>query len=312
MPPEYKNEYLDVFKNTYLDKHFDPIDLEDNLYYKQLASNACNYLSMALSTDTLESNLSHHLADNFNKNSHYWDKAIDRKYLETHIGGSQLHHNLDGSHTFSGALEALRKEFPEDSEFQNVLHMFDHLSRDLTTPSGINPFLDPDQFNAVKDYLHQTFDIPKSHINDLLNLNASELFGAVTCSAGILLEFNELNLNKLSQYVSRFSLTGFMAGNPLMLIVVTLALARICHCLWNGERIIELVEGSTRGVITAGAFLFTAAKYAANIYMGIATAAVISISLSYLHKKIFSFIKEDFDTLLHNQFPNYQSYVNRI
>lgn len=312
MPLEYNNEYLDTLSTSYIDKGIYSVDVEDNVYYKRLASDACDYLTMALSTPILESNLSNHLAANFNKNSHYWDKAIDRKYLETHIGGSQLHHNLDGSHTFPGALEALRREFPEDSEFQNMLHAFDHLSRDLTTPSGINPFLAPDQFNAAKDYLHQTFDIPNSHINDLLNLNATELFGAVICTAGILLEFKEINLNKLSQFASRFSLTGYVAGNPLMIVIVTLALARVCHCLWNGEKIIDLVEGSTRGALTAGAFLLTAAKFAASIYMGVAVAAVVSVSLTYLHRRIFSFIREDFDTLLHNQFPNYQSYINII
>ena len=84
--------------------------------------------------------VSRELAARFNTNNSPYDSAIDDRYITTHVGGSTLHHNLDGSHTFAGAMDALRRHFPGDSDFNLHLRSLEHLARDFTTPSGITHF----------------------------------------------------------------------------------------------------------------------------------------------------------------------------
>jgi len=311
MSNDFKNEYTDYFKRgTCLESEYTQLlDVRNNAYYKQLSIDASNYLAFALSTNDLESKLSHYLSNKFNVSNNLWDKVIDRKYLETHVGGATLHHNLDGQHTFDGALQALREAFPDDNDFELVLKMMDHFARDLTTPSGINPFLNPDQFNATKDYLHTNFHIPNSHINDLLNQNASEIIALTIASMALLFEFNELEIDKLGQFATRFSLSGFVAGNPLMLVLTTVIVARICFCLWSGENIIQLLEGASKGVVTAGTFFLVATHFHPPILLGLALATLFSIAAGYIHNKVVSFIKEDFHEILKQQFPDFKSYV---
>jgi hypothetical protein len=45
-------------------------------------------------------------ADKFNKNSNVYDTAIDAVYNRSHVGGSGLHHIVDGNHSIWGALKA--------------------------------------------------------------------------------------------------------------------------------------------------------------------------------------------------------------
>src|SRR5437773_7004451 len=68
-------------------------------YHEILSSPAAQILSVALSTPGIENAISRELAARFNQNFDKYDAIIDNVYNETRIGGSELHHNLDGSHT---------------------------------------------------------------------------------------------------------------------------------------------------------------------------------------------------------------------
>ncbi|MCA9546008.1 MAG: hypothetical protein KC613_16505, partial [Myxococcales bacterium] len=78
-------------------------------------------------------------ADTFNHNSSVYDAAIDSVYNQTHVGGSALHHLVDGQHSIAGAFEAAAAALPDDSLFDEVSATVEHLLRDLASVSGINP-----------------------------------------------------------------------------------------------------------------------------------------------------------------------------
>lgn len=170
--------------------------------------------------------MSRELAAHFNVNRDKYAFVLDQKYNASHVGGSILHHNLDGSHTFHGATEALRKAYPNESEFHLNLHRLEHLARDFTTPSGINPFLDPADFLKTRAFLEE-LGIHRSLANDLLNFNAAELAGAFVGAGALLLRIRTEKASTVAVQAARLSVTYFFAGNLLGLLLASAALLRL-------------------------------------------------------------------------------------
>ena len=287
------------------------LDIENEPKYRTLKEDSYKYLTLALSTPGFENTLSTFLAEKFNHNIDKYDETIDDKYIETHIGGAALHHNLDGSHTWAGAIQALKEKYPDDSDFEHTLQAFEHLARDFTTPSGINPFLSPQEFIQAKDFLKETFHIPSSNVNDLLNLNLTELCGASVATIGLILDFDDLQIQKVGQYVSRLSFQSYFAGNPAMLLVSILCLGQACFMLWQGRPILEFFDGILEGTISAGTFLYINLLYP-HVFIGFAIGIVACFSANWLYKQMRSSIKDDLDKIFESQFKGYRSYLKLI
>ena len=85
-----------------------------------------------------ENKLSKLLADKFNHNKDIYDKAIDAEYIETHIGGPTLHHNLDGSHTWEGAGNTSLHYWSPDYNYCPISTFWNHrLCENLVTKPSI-------------------------------------------------------------------------------------------------------------------------------------------------------------------------------
>lgn len=297
---EYKNGFDKLF------------DIKSDPKYKSLVESSFNYLTIALSTPGFESELSRHLAERYNLNTNVYDKAIDAVYNQTHIGGPMLHHNLDGNHTWVGAIQALQESFPNDSDFQNAYHTLVHLAKDMTTPSGINPFLTQSDFLQYKEFFVSDFNIPKSVVNDLLNINAIELCGAVTATIALLYDFNEIQMDRLGQYTGRLSLSSYLAGNPALILVTAICLGRICYGLWKGESMKELLSGVIQGALSAGSFFCVAACFPSSIFVGLIVAVTACFGINWFYKRFTKSLKNSLDKILESQFSNYRSYYGLI
>jgi hypothetical protein len=287
-------------------------DIRSDPRYQQLTENSLNYLSLALSTPKFERDISHHLADNFNHNNNVYDSAIDSVYNQTHIGGPLLHHNLDGNHTWHGAIDALRNAFPDEHEFQHVLHTTDHLLRDLTTPSGINPFLDPTDFKIYKEFFQDTFHIPKSAVNDLLNINAAELLGASAATIALLLGFSQKQTAQLGEYFGRLGFSSYIAGNPALLLLTAVCLGKVCYDLWQGESAVDAIDGMLAGGLSAVTFWFVAAQFSGPLFVGLAAGAVTCYVVNSCYKKVSSVVRCDLDEIFQSQFAGYRSYYKLL
>jgi hypothetical protein len=304
----FTNKYDDLLSRP-LDRM---IDIRSDQRYRSLCEGALNYVTLALSTPGFEREISRHLAEKFNHNSTVYDRAIDSVYNQTHIGGPMLHHNLDGSHTWAGAIQTLRDNFPDESDFQHSLHATDHLMRDLTTPSGINPFLDPSDFRLAKDVLHESFRIPTSTVNDLLNINAAELLGASVATIALLLDFNTKQTDRLAGYFGRLGFSSYIAGNPALLLVTAICLGRVCYDLWKGESVGEAIEGMIGGGVSAVSFWFVAAQFSGPLFVGLAAGAVACYAVNWCYKKVGGLVRYDFDEVLSSQFSGYRSYYKLL
>ena len=69
-------------------------------------------------------------------NATIYDKAMDARYIATHIGGGQ-HRLFDGGHTIIGAFRAGHAASPDDNIIQEALGTMQGLLRDVSTPSGL-------------------------------------------------------------------------------------------------------------------------------------------------------------------------------
>lgn len=288
------------------------IDLQPAPAYRRLFESASNYLTLALSTPEFEGDLSGFLASRFNENKTKYDSIIDEYYNQTHIGGSSLHHNLDGSHTWDGAVNALQEAFPEESAVGSAYHAFVHLLRDVTTPSGINPFLSPSEFDQQKEILVESFHIPKSVANDLLNINATELCATAVATVGILLNFDEREMNRYGQYVSRLSLSSYIAGNPALLLLTTVLLGRICFQLWKGDSAAGLIDGGLQGGLSAATFFYAASLFSGQIFIGLVVGAAACFAVNWSYQLASSALRNDLDSMLEAQFSSYRSYYKVI
>ncbi|MFC1836234.1 hypothetical protein ACFL2Q_16200 [Thermodesulfobacteriota bacterium] len=304
----FRNRYDDLLSEDIAAK----FDIRSDPRYRRLTEDSLNYVSLALSTPHFEQELSTYLADKFNHNSTVYDRAIDAVYNHTRVGGSILHHNLDGSHTWSGAMEALKERFPDDSEFEHALHATDHLLRDTTTPSGINPFLDPSDFRAAKDFLEEAFNIPSTKANDILNINAAELLGAAAATVALLLSFNEKQTDQLGEYFGRLGLSSYLAGNPALLMVSAVCFGKVCYDLWTGESVADALDGTLAGGLSAATFWVVAAQFTGPLFIGLAAGAACCFATNWCYKQVRSVVTYDFDDVLQSQFAGYRSYHKLI
>ena len=67
-----------------------------------------------------------------------YDKALDKEYLETHIGGGD-HRLFDGGHDIFSAWDKVRDALPDDSLQQEIVGYVSALWKDVTTIKGL-PF----------------------------------------------------------------------------------------------------------------------------------------------------------------------------
>lgn len=248
-------------------------------FEQERLNSASSYLTLWLSEPKLERVLSHELAARFNENTDAYDRAIDSVYNETRIGGALQHHNLDGQHTLSGAMDALRQAFPGESDFSLFTHASDHLVRDLTTYSGINPWLTPQDYSALNHSLQNHFSLSSTEAHDLLNLNAVEAGAAVTGTFTILFALTRHEEQDLGRYVGRLSVASIFAANPLLLSVVAAAGAVGIIRLWSGETDTSTIGGAIEGGLSAGAF-FGAATLAGTPILGLLLGTIASIGAS--------------------------------
>jgi hypothetical protein len=274
----------------------------DNKYFSALSTDGMELLATTLNTPGIEATVSRDLASQFNLNTSIYDKAIDHSYVATHIGGSGLHHNLDGSHTFWGAMESLRGDFPGESDFQLRLHALEHLARDFTTPSGINPLLSPPDFLEVKGLLEE-FGVSPSLANDLLNFNAAELAGSLVGAGALLFQLRSRDQSIVSAQATRLATTQFFAGNVLGLIVATAILLRLA-----------LEEDSNKTDVTIGAFtgagqILLAAALLPNIPLSV--SLIIGTTACMTGRMLLGGsydIAGEMEKVLTAQFPRYKSY----
>ena len=181
-----------------------------------------------------------------------YDKAIDSVYLNTRVGGSQLHHLLDGQHDIFGAFKAAANALPDDSLWQEVMGTAEHLGKDLFSVSGLPVVsLEPATYTKVSTWLHDNLHISKRWLGDFLQINGLELFAGMLSVAAIVVGYQQADIHQLAELCSASGLAGVLAANPIGLCSAALALVLAWKC--SRENKAQLGRGLMVGLGTAGA-----------------------------------------------------------
>jgi hypothetical protein len=282
-------------------------------YVVAMAASASDRIITLLSAPGVEHRISQELAARFNINSDDYDRAIDAVYNSTKVGGSALHHNLDGSHTFEGAFAALRTAFPHQPAWKTRLESLEHLARDLTTPSGINPFFPPREFSHAKAFFQEVgsdLGVGPAAINDLLNINAAELAGAVLGTATLWYRLSAGERQDCAEQVGRLATTAFFSGNPAALATATAILARMA--LVDSSDLDHLVSDLAVGLTEAHLVttLLTCPQWGTLLLVGLSVCAAARFARGLIrggHQTA-----AEIEAILVRMFPHYQAYLRRL
>jgi len=220
------------------------------------------------------------MAHTFNKNFNDYDRAIDAVYNSSHIGGSHYHHIIDGQHDIFGAFQAAKSVKADDGFTDEALEALEHLARDITSVSGINPFLSltPEQFDYIANLLSGV-GISKSYFADAMLVNASELIGGGIALCSSIILRRKIKDGYSSDVLSRLSggclLSSIVSANPVLFPVAAYGMYQAFDASENN---IESVKFAGNGALVTGSALITSSLIGGPVWLG-CIAAIVTAAL---------------------------------
>jgi hypothetical protein len=213
-------------------------------------------------------------------NTTTYGKAIDSVYLQTHVGGSRLHHLVDGQHDLVGALAAAHRAVPHDSLTCEVLGTAHHLAKDLFSVMGLPVVsLKPESYRNAAEWVQQHLGISKGWQADFLQINGMEVFCGALTIAALVMGVNRPDSGTLAEIAAGSGLAGLLGANPLALLAAAVAMAAAWRLRAKGESWTPELRRAAVAVASAGAAIGTGALLA-NLASGGLLALLVSLALS--------------------------------
>lgn len=197
-------------------------------------------------------------AQTYNHNSSVYDAAIDAAYNATHVGGSALHHLVDGHHSLGGAFDAAAAALPHDSLYDEVAGAVEHLLRDLASVSGINPLVsfEPSTLASLQDGLAATLGVSRSWTADALTVNAPEALGGSLGALSLVLGWRQADAVRFGRLAGSLGIAALLSANPLLGLVALAGAARAYHVRTRGQS--TAIAGAALGGAAVSGLVITA------------------------------------------------------
>lgn len=211
-------------------------------------------------------------------NTTAYDRAIDSAYLHTGVGGSQLHHLVDGQHDLVGAFHAAQQGVPDGSESAALLGTAHHLSKDLFSVMGL-PVVSfrPEDYAQASDWIRDHLGISKAWQADLLQVNGVELLGGGLAVAALLLGLHQSDTHRLAELAGGSGLAGMLAANPIAMLAAGIALVLAWKLRRQNECWSPVARRLAVGGTAAGASIAVG-----GMLGGVAAAGVVPLILSMI------------------------------
>jgi len=220
--------------------------------------------------------LSRWTAEVFNHNSTPYDAAIDAVYNQSHVGGSALHHLVDGQHSIATAFEAAAGALPDDNLFDEVAGAVEHLLRDLASVSGINPLttMEPATLEAMQDFLSAGLGVSRSWTADVLTVNAPEALGGLLGTIPLLLGWQTADGRRFMRTAGHLGIAALYSANPLLGVIALVGAARAFHIARGSYS--ELVTAGARGAAVGGLLITAINVLPTSLGVGLLLAVLLS------------------------------------
>lgn len=205
----------------------------------------------------------------FTSKATIYDQAMDAKYHKDHIGGGD-HRLFDDGHDLFGAWQAVSNANPDDTLLHEVGAYFTALWKDLVTPHGL-PLMtfDHDHFQQVAQSLHDSLGVSTDWLKDMASYTATELIGASTGTLAVVLNWNADDVTRFSSLIGSFGLSSVVGGNPFLLLLAVIALARAYQTARPKEAYGSVARGMLKGGIGTGSFLAVSAMCTPHVWVGL-------------------------------------------
>lgn len=244
----------------------------------------------------LASQAGHHLdqwlAATFNHNFDAYDRAIDAVYNSTRIGGSHLHHLLDGQHSILGAFAAVKDVSADDSFLRELAEAGEHLLRDTASVSGTNVLLSltPEQYAKIAKAAANV-GITKSYLADAMMVNGSELLGGLLGLVSSIAVARRGSPESLSRLGGALALSSLASANPALMAVAGGATA---YALYKSGQKSHAVVQAGKGAVVSGSCILVTNLLGGPIWWGcvlsIGTAVMVGKALDN-PRKAFARVK---------------------
>ena len=184
-----------------------------------------------------------------------YDKALDLTYntLKQHGGDHRI---FDGSHDLAGAWRSIAEAMPEEAWLQRAEGYVSAIWKDLATPNGLPVRTwDKQAFDSVAGFLNDTLGLSRAWSKDMVTFNATEFMGGVLGALALVLSWNNAEVRRFAEIVASLGLSALVGGNPLLVMVTIVGLAKCFHEARHGAGFKRVLSGGGRGMVGATAVL---------------------------------------------------------
>lgn len=227
--------------------------------------------------------IAHLFAGYFNKNFDAYDRAIDSVYNLTHVGGSSLHHLVDGQHTIFGALRSVKDVSQDDSFFREFSEALEHLFRDTMSVSGINPIISftPDEFNKIAEVVKK-FGISKPMLKDALTFNGPELIGGLLGISSLMFFSKTKDEGRLSELSAAYLISSISALNP---ILFPIAAYKLVSAVKESDDKIKTLKAAGKGAVISGTSIAVSSLIGGPVWFACMASIGATIAVRYAIEK---------------------------
>ena len=149
-----------------------------------------------------------------------YDKALDRTYLETYVGGG-YHRLFDGGHDVVSAWGRVREVAGDDSFTEQVIGYISALWKDVTTVRGLPYATVPkDSFDSWVQRLDGIPGVNRAYLSDLISFDAIEIISTSLSAVGVFFALKDEDQTQLASILGSMGITSIVSANPLMGIYV--------------------------------------------------------------------------------------------
>ena len=162
-----------------------------------------------------------------------------------------------------GTYEAVRAASPDDSLIEEGLGFVQGMFRDLTTTKGL-PLANWDKgtYDQVAGFLESRFLVPRDWFYDLNSYDSAELVGSVVSVLAVALCWKRADTENFTKLVGSIGVSAVISANPLLLVVMVVALAKAFQKARLEGRYGDFIDGQARGAVGSLGALVAASQVA--------------------------------------------------
>ena len=207
-----------------------------------------------------------------------FDKALDSRYLQTHIGGGN-HRMFDGGHTLGGAWGNIAKMcgVAKCSTGEQANGYLNAIWKDLVTPKGL-PFvtMEKQTYDSMANWMSKTIPgVNKQWVYDAFSYDALKILSAGISAVAVVYYLDKGQVDKLSELLGSMGIVSIVSANPILAMVV---ISFVAYALATGVDIEGkgVAEGAVKSAIISGVFVLLPSVFLIELAVVLGVAILLN------------------------------------